>query len=391
MSLVHRPRRNRKSESMRSLVRENIVTPKDLIAPLFVIEGKGKREEILSMPGYARLSLDLIVEEAKALWALGIPCVSLFPALSDSVKDSKATESTNPDGLYQRTIQSLKEAIPEMLVMTDVALDPYSSDGHDGYVDPKTGEILNDESLDILAKMAVSQAKAGSDIIGPSDMMDGRTSKIRLSLDLLLQILDIDFRKLDAHDSCQRGGLHLGQLDVLGTSPLVPFLVRDELGSIRTDRRRLEALLRNGRPDGLVLVTLGHLGTIGVEDEREMGIGRTIEPERILQQHVLGRVVQVLLAPDDVADLHQRIIHHDREVVGREAIRLADDEILKLSRGHDDLAEHRILDVHRAFRHLEPHDMRATLCQQGVDHLLVQLERGPVVFVRDLRFPGRLP
>ena len=183
MSLVHRPRRNRKSESMRSLVRENIVTPKDLIAPLFVIEGKGKREEILSMPGYARLSLDLIVEEAKALWALGISCVSLFPALSDSVKDSKATESTNADGLYQRTIQSLKEAIPEMLVMTDVALDPYSSDGHDGYVDPKTGEILNDESLDILAKMAVSQAKAGSDIIGPSDMMDGRVGFIRNALD----------------------------------------------------------------------------------------------------------------------------------------------------------------------------------------------------------------
>jgi porphobilinogen synthase len=164
-------------------MRENAVTPKDLIAPLFVIEGKGKREEILSMPGYARLSLDLIVEEAKVLWSLGVPCVSLFPALSDSVKDSKATESTNPDGLYQRTIGSLKEALPDMLVMTDVALDPYSSDGHDGYVDPKTGEILNDESLDILSKMAVSQAKAGSDIIGPSDMMDGRVGFIRKSLD----------------------------------------------------------------------------------------------------------------------------------------------------------------------------------------------------------------
>ena len=183
MPLIQRPRRNRKNESMRSLMRENAVTPKDLIAPLFVIEGKGKREEILSMPGYARLSLDLIVEEAKVLWSLGVPCVSLFPALSDSVKDSKATESTNPDGLYQRTIGSLKEALPDMLVMTDVALDPYSSDGHDGYVDPKTGEILNDESLDILSKMAVSQAKAGSDIIGPSDMMDGRVGVIRKSLD----------------------------------------------------------------------------------------------------------------------------------------------------------------------------------------------------------------
>jgi len=183
MTLYQRPRRNRKNEAMRSLVREHFVTPKDLIAPLFVIEGKGNREEIASMPGYARLSRDLIVEEARELWKLGVPCVSLFPALTDDLKDSRASESTNPDGLYQQTIRSLKEALPEMLVMTDVALDPYSSDGHDGLVDPKTGEILNDESLDILAKMAVSQAKAGSDIVGPSDMMDGRVRAIRKALD----------------------------------------------------------------------------------------------------------------------------------------------------------------------------------------------------------------
>ena len=183
MTLYHRPRRNRKNKAMRSLVREHTVEPNDLIAPLFVIEGKGQREEIASMPGYARLSRDLIVEEARELWKLGVPCVSLFPALSDDIKDSRGTESTNPDGLYQQTIRSLKEALPEMLVMTDVALDPYSSDGHDGLVDPKTGEILNDESLDVLAKMAVSQAKAGSDIVGPSDMMDGRVRAIRNALD----------------------------------------------------------------------------------------------------------------------------------------------------------------------------------------------------------------
>lgn len=178
-----RPRRNRKSNTMRDMVRENSLTVKDLIAPLFVCEGKGVKTPILSMPGQFRFSLDLLLEEVKELEALGIPCVSLFPALSDNLKDPTGTESLNPEGLFQRTIRAVKAACPNLLVMTDVALDPYSSDGHDGVVDSSTGEILNDLTLGLLAQMAVSQAKAGSDIIGPSDMMDGRVQAIRDALD----------------------------------------------------------------------------------------------------------------------------------------------------------------------------------------------------------------
>ncbi len=179
----NRPRRNRKSEAVRAMLRENLLTPKDLIAPLFVIDGDNKKEGIVSMPGVDRLSIDLLVKEAKQLWELGVPCVSLFPALDDSIKNSTATESYNPDNLYQRAIKEVKSAIPGLVIMTDVALDPYSSDGHDGLVDPNTGEILNDESLEILAKMAIEQARSGSDIVGPSDMMDGRVAVIREALD----------------------------------------------------------------------------------------------------------------------------------------------------------------------------------------------------------------
>lgn len=178
-----RPRRNRKTNAMREMVRENSLTVKDLIAPLFVCEGNSIKKPILSMPGQFRFSLDLLLEEIKELEALGIPCVSLFPALTDDLKDPTGTESLNPNGLFQRTIRAVKAAYPKLLVMTDVALDPYSSDGHDGVVDSSTGEILNDLTLGLLAQMAVSQAKAGSDIIGPSDMMDGRVQVIRDALD----------------------------------------------------------------------------------------------------------------------------------------------------------------------------------------------------------------
>ena len=169
-----RPRRNRINSSMRSLVQETQLSTDDLIAPLFVMEGDNNKIEISSMPGQFRFSLDLLLKKVKELEQLGIKCVSLFPALDDLLKDPRAKESLNPDGLFQRTIKEVKNLCPDMLVMTDVALDPYSSDGHDGLVDSKTGEILNDETLDILAGMAISQAQAGSDIIGPSDMMDGR-------------------------------------------------------------------------------------------------------------------------------------------------------------------------------------------------------------------------
>ena len=178
-----RPRRNRKSEAIRSLIRETIVTPDDLIAPLFVLPGKGIKDPISSMPGQFRFSVDLLIVEVKQLYSLGIKCISLFPAIDEHLKDSWAKESTNPDGLYPRAIRAIKEACPDMVVMTDVAMDPYSSDGHDGFVDPKTGEIVNDPTLEILASMAITQAQAGSDIIGPSDMMDGRVGFIRSALD----------------------------------------------------------------------------------------------------------------------------------------------------------------------------------------------------------------
>ncbi len=183
MIISKRPRRLRSSEGIRSMMRENTLSPQDMIAPLFVMEGKGRREEIPSMPDQYRLTLDELSKEVKDLWSLGIRAVSLFPAIDEHKKNSKASEALNPHGLNQWAIKEVKATVPEMLVMSDVALDPYSSDGHDGLVDPKTGEILNDETMEILAQMALVQAEAGSDIIGPSDMMDGRVGFIREALE----------------------------------------------------------------------------------------------------------------------------------------------------------------------------------------------------------------
>ncbi len=176
-----RPRRNRKSASLRRLVRETNVTVDDLILPMFVMDGSNTREPIKTMPGVARFSLDLLIAEAKRAYGLGIPAVALFPALGDEKKDKRATESTNADGLLQRTVRALKEAQPELTVITDVAMDPYSSDGHDGLVEGD--RILNDETLPILAEMAISQAAAGADMVAPSDMMDGRVGFLRQALD----------------------------------------------------------------------------------------------------------------------------------------------------------------------------------------------------------------
>lgn len=180
---LSRPRRNRKNQAIRNLIRETQLTPHDLIAPLFVIDGTNVKDPIHSMPGIHRLSVDLLVKECKELYNLGVPCVSLFPAIEEKLKTPEAKEAYNPGGLYQRAIKEVKNAVPELLVMTDVALDPYSSDGHDGLVDPKTGEIKNDETLEVLARMSLVQAKSGSDILGPSDMMDGRVGYIRDALD----------------------------------------------------------------------------------------------------------------------------------------------------------------------------------------------------------------
>ncbi|HRD38474.1 MAG TPA: porphobilinogen synthase, partial [Bacteroidia bacterium] len=179
--ITHRPRRNRKSEAIRKLVQENEVTVNDFIFPLFLIDGKNKKSEVASMPGIFRFSSDLLLKEIESCLNLGINTFALFPNIEEKLKDKKATESWNKKGLYLRTLTEVKKKFPEAVIMTDVAMDPYSSDGHDGIV--KNGEILNDETLEVLGKMALAQAQCGADIIGPSDMMDGRVAHLRDVLD----------------------------------------------------------------------------------------------------------------------------------------------------------------------------------------------------------------
>ena len=181
MYLQHRSRILRRSAAVRSLVAETILTPNDFILPIFIDEGKNVCHEISSMPGCFRRSVDLTIVEAKELWSLGIKSVLLFVKTDDAVKDNTGKEAWNPDGLMQRSIKAIKDAVPEMIVMTDVALDPYSIYGHDGIV--KDGEILNDETVDALVKMSVSHAQAGADFVAPSDMMDGRIRAIRHALE----------------------------------------------------------------------------------------------------------------------------------------------------------------------------------------------------------------
>lgn len=181
--IIKRPRRLRSTHNMRALVQEGHLGLDDLLAPLFLKEGKGLREPIGAMPGQFRFSLDELLKEIRELAALGIKAVALFPALEEKDKDPMAKEALNPLGLYPNALRAIKEQFPELVVMTDVALDPYSSDGHDGLVDPQTGRILNDETLEILSQMAVLHADCGADLIGPSDMMDGRVGAIRMALD----------------------------------------------------------------------------------------------------------------------------------------------------------------------------------------------------------------
>ncbi|PSL47730.1 porphobilinogen synthase [Chitinophaga niastensis] len=175
--MIRRNRILRTSPAIRAMVAETILRPSDFIAPLFVTEGENVKEEISSMPGYFRYSLDLTIKEAKELWSMGIKSVLLFVKALDSVKDNKGTEAVNPNGLMQRAIRGIKHAIPEMVVMTDVALDPYSSYGHDGIVSGT--EIVNDPTVEVLARMSLSHAQAGADFVAPSDMMDGRILAIR--------------------------------------------------------------------------------------------------------------------------------------------------------------------------------------------------------------------
>ncbi len=179
--MIERPRRNRKSETIRNLVQENHVSINDFIYPLFITEGKQVKTEIASMPNIFRYSQDVLLKEIESCINLGLKAFVLFPNISDTLKNSTGTESLNKQGLYLNTLAEIKKQFPEACIMTDVALDPYSSDGHDGIV--KNDEILNDETNELLCKMAVAQAKCGADIIGPSDMMDGRVGKIREALD----------------------------------------------------------------------------------------------------------------------------------------------------------------------------------------------------------------
>lgn len=182
VGLLHRPRRLRRTAGLRRMVQETVLTAADLIYPLFVMEGEGRKEAIPSMPDCYRFSLDLLLEEAKVARDLGIGAIALFPLILDEQKDNAGTESYNPEGLIPRVVRSLKQAVPELLIITDVALDPYSSEGHDGIVSEE-GQILNDETVAVLAQQALVQAEAGADFVAPSDMMDGRVGKIRAALD----------------------------------------------------------------------------------------------------------------------------------------------------------------------------------------------------------------
>jgi porphobilinogen synthase len=181
MYLQRRNRILRATPAIRSLVAETILTPNDFIVPLFIDEGENIKTEIASMPNYYRNSLDITVKDVKELWSMGIKSVLLFIKCKDELKDNTGKEAWNPDGLMQRSIKAIKDAVPEMYVMTDVALDPFSSYGHDGIVE--NGEIVNDPTVEALVKMSISHAQAGADMVAPSDMMDGRIGAIREGLE----------------------------------------------------------------------------------------------------------------------------------------------------------------------------------------------------------------
>ncbi|MBG58570.1 MAG: porphobilinogen synthase [Porticoccus sp.] len=178
-----RLRRNRADDFSRRLVRESLLTPNDLIYPVFVLEGVGQREAVGSMPGIERLSIDLLVKQAREIASLGIPAIALFPVTPQSAKSLLAEEAYNPDGLAQRAVKTIKDAVPELGVMTDVALDPFTVHGQDGIIDNQSGYVLNDITVETLVKQALSHAAAGADVVAPSDMMDGRIGSVRAALE----------------------------------------------------------------------------------------------------------------------------------------------------------------------------------------------------------------
>jgi porphobilinogen synthase len=183
LDLPFRPRRNRRTACRRALVEETVLRAADLIAPLFVVDGKGRPEPIASMPGVFRLNIVDLVRECRDLHKLGVPAVALFPKLDPKLKNDEGTEALNPETLVLRAVRAVKEAVPELVVITDVALDPYTSHGHDGVLNAARDNVENDRTVGILCDMAVLQAEAGVDYAAPSDMMDGRVGAIRRALD----------------------------------------------------------------------------------------------------------------------------------------------------------------------------------------------------------------
>jgi len=181
LNLTQRPRRNRKAEWTRRLVRENVLTANDLIWPIFLIEGERHREKVAAMPGVERLSVDEAVAEAERAASLGVPAIALFPYTDPPLRDARGSEAQNPDNLVCRALRAIKRAVPEIGLLSDVALDPYTSHGHDGLLDGT--EIVNDATVEVLVRQALIQAEAGADMIAPSDMMDGRVGAIRKALD----------------------------------------------------------------------------------------------------------------------------------------------------------------------------------------------------------------
>ncbi len=221
LDLTVRPRRNRKAEWARRLVRENVLTTDDLIWPLFVTDGHNKRAAVASMPGVERLSVDQLVREADRAMKLNIPCIALFPYTDPSLRDERGSEALNADNLVCQAVRAIKKEFPELGVLCDVALDPYTSHGHDGLIED--GQILNDETVAVLVRQALVQAEAGCDIIAPSDMMDGRVGAIREGLDAagFLKTLTGDKRTYQMDNANSDEALREVELDIAEGADMV--------------------------------------------------------------------------------------------------------------------------------------------------------------------------
>ena len=250
-----RPRRMRKDEFSRRLMRENVLTTNDLIYPVFVLDGENRTEEVASMPGVKRQSIDVLLKTAAECVQLGIPALALFPVVDSQYKSLDAAEAFNPSGLVQRTVAALKAAYPELGVITDVALDPYTTHGQDGLIDD-SGYVLNDETIEVLVKQAISHANAGADIVAPSDMMDGRIGQIREALESTRNI----HTKILAYSAKYASAFYGPFRDAVGSvmvKPGMPYLdivrrVKDEFGvptyayQVSGEYAMLKAAAQNG-------------------------------------------------------------------------------------------------------------------------------------------------